>query len=608
MKNGNEGFYDRISAQVAGVAREQKYPNDGTAFGHLIIKECFNKIIDFEYDGSDFDQFIKDHIVDMANDLGNDAIFTNQKNNEILVFQFKYSKEQLLNTDEIKKNKKFIDWILKLSSDELCPNPKLRKVLEEEIYPILKEDNIGSNNFHITFLYIDCDFHEKVKTDIKALHANYSDKDINFEIKFYDYKELEELYIDAEIPENEVELKIVENEYFKKKTTYYDEKETELETVVVSVYANSLKPVMEKNKELMLALNVRYYKGENIINLKIKEEYSKGKKSNFWILNNGISAICEDFELKNNNVLKIKNFQIVNGGQTAKTLTRIVNDLTGNVQILMRLTKIENKTKISKISRSISVASNSQNAISARDLHSGDRIQNKIFEQLDRVGIFYDKKDGEWAATEDKKRYRNPAGKSPLHLKLSNFDLGVAYLSFYMQLPISSAGRHKLVFSDLFYDKIFDMTKNEEEQFYKLILAHRISERVNIIKNDKYGKFEVLWNNYINDVLLSLSALFFYAHELHTLDDKNDLEQKINTLRAVEHINFNDKFSLKLGEDFDLFVLRIIKAAQYLLDVMKQAKKFQGEEWLPKDTNNWLKKDGTYSGIFEGVIKKLKEE
>jgi len=40
---------------------------------------------------------------------------------------------------------------------------------------------------------------------------------------------------------------------------------------------------------------------------------------------------------------------------------------------------------------------------------------------------------------------------------------------------------------------------------------------------------------------------------------------------------------------------------------MKQAKKFQGEEWLPNDTNKWLKKDGSYREIFEVVLRKLKE-
>jgi len=600
-------FYDRIKEQVSELTTNQSYQNDGTAFGHFAIKECFNKIIDFEYDGNDFDQFIKDHIVDMANDLGNDAIFTNQNNNEILVFQFKYSKNQLLNTHEIKKNKKFIDWILQLNGEELKANPKLRKVIDEEINPILTEENLLQNNYYVTFYYIDNDFIGNIKTDIKALYTNYLDKNINFDIKYYNFQELEDLYDDIEIPRNEVELKIAENEYFKKKTTYYDGKETEIETLVTSILANSLKPIIEEKKELILALNVRYYKGENEINTKIKKEYSKGEKSNFWILNNGINGVCEDFELQNDNSLKIKNFQIVNGGQTAKTLTRIVNDLPDNVQILMKLTKIKDKTQISRISMDIAVASNSQNAISARDLHSGDRIQTKIFKHLDEVGIFYDKKDGEWA-TVNKRKYKNPFGKSPMHLKIRNLDLGVAYLSFYLQIPISTVGRHKLVFSELFYDKIFDMTNNEDDQFYKLILAYRISEKVNGIKSEKYSKYEVLWNNYINDVLLSLSALYFFKDELHIFENENDLKTKINTVSAEDFINSDDRYTLSVGDDFDEFVTSIIKGLQYLLDVMKQAKKFQGEEWLPNDTNKWLKKDGTYNGIFDAVIKKLKEE
>jgi len=601
-------FYDRIKEQITELQQKHNYPNDGTAFGHFAIKECFNKIIDFEYDGNDFDQFVKDHIVDMANDLGNDAIFTNQMNNEILVFQFKYSKSQLLNTDEVKKNKSFIDWILKINTNSLTTNHKLQKVIDEEINPILIAENIENNNFSITFYYIDSDFIGNIKIDINALYTNYSDHNINFDVKFYNFKDLEELYDDIEIPKNEVELKIVEGELFTKKSKYYDEKETEIHTLVTSIYANSLKPIIEEKKELILALNVRYYKGVNEINSKIKKEYSKGKKSNFWILNNGINGVCEDFELTNNNILKIKNFQIVNGGQTAKTLTKTINDLPDNIHILMRLTKVKEKTHTSKISMDIAVSSNSQNAISSRDLHSGDRIQNKIFKHLDGVGVFYDKKDGEWATVVDKSKYRNPFGKSPLHLKIKNLDLGVSYLSFFIQLPISTVGRHKLVFSDLYYDTIFDMSKNEDEQFYKLIMSYRIAERVNTIKADKYKNYEILWNNYINDVLLSLSALYFFKDELHKFQNINDLTKTINSIIPTRYIDKQEKYTLKIDVSFDGFIIAEIKALQYLLDVMKQAKNFSGEEWLPNDTNKWLKKDGTYKSIFEAVVKKLKEE
>ena len=182
------------------------------------------------------------------------------------------------------------------------------------------------------------------------------------------------------------------------------------------------------------------------------------------------------------------------------------------------------------------------------------------------------------------------------------------FFTFYLQLPISTVGRHKLVFSDLYYDRIFDTSKNEDDQFYKLILSYRIAERVNDIKSEKYHNYEILWNNYINDVLLSLSALYFYKDKLNIIDSIENLSIELADFVPNGQINSSERYTLNLDSDFDEFVIKEIKALQYLLDVMKQAKKFQGEEWLPNDTNKWLKKDGTYKGIFEAVIKKLKEE
>lgn len=601
-------FYEKIKGQVSEIRNKFNYKDEGTAFGHFVIKECFKKIVDFGFDGLDFDDFVHEHLVDMAYDLGNDVIFTNKEKSHILIFQAKFSPNSLLNTEEIKKNKKFIDWILGLSKEEQKPNHKLKRIIDGEISLVLNQKNIKDKNFAITIFYIDNSFDDKIKTDIKALYNNYFDKEIDLEVKFYDYKELEELYDDIEIPPNEVEMEILNEEHFTKDTTYYDDgSETPLKTMVVTVKANSLKKIIEKHNELIFALNVRYYKGENEINSKIKEEYSKGKKSNFWILNNGINAICEDFEMIGENSLKIKNIQIVNGGQTTKTLTRLVNDLPDEVQILMRLTKITDKTKISKISKNIAIASNSQNAITSRDLHSGERIQRKIFEKLDKVNIFYDKKDGEWT-TVDKKKYRNPNGKNPMHLKIKNTDMGKAYMSFFLQMPISTKGRDKLVFSDIYYDEIFNSKVTESHQFSKLIFAYRLSEKINSLKYDNESKYEILQNNYINDVLLSLASLHFLdKQDRYLKQTPHEIKDKINKKDFQSYTGEANQYGLKQDKDFEPFMMKIIGSLKFLLAVKKEAKKGTGEEWVPKDTNNWLKKDGTYKEILENAISKLKE-
>jgi hypothetical protein len=603
-KGGFMSFYDKIKDEVSNLASLVGYPNDGTAFGHFVLKECFNKIIDFEYDGNDIDGFINSHIVDSSRDLGNDAIFVNQKNNEIMIFQFKYTSSQLLNIDEIKKNKTFLDWLLKINSNNLAPNAKLKRIIDEEIHQVLTDENIKNKNFNITLYYVDNKFEGNIKIDINALYTNYKDRNINFQIKYYDYDELEQLYDDIKIPPNEVQLKVVKNEYFVKKMVYHDNTDTEIETIVTSIVANSLKPIIEEKKELILALNVRYYKGENEINSKIKKEYSKGSRSNFWILNNGINAICEDFKIEDDK-LTIKNFQIVNGGQTTKTLTRIVNELSDDVQILIRLTKIMDISQVSKIAMDIAVASNSQNAIGSRDLHSGDKIQWSIFSKFDNVGIFYDKKDGEWA-TVSKKKYRNPMGNNPMYLKISNVEMGIAYLSFYLQLPISTKGRHKLVFSEVYYDSIFNMHINEDIQFSKLIFAYRISERVNRILSENLNNYEILQNNYVSDVLVSLAGIYFFSNSKAKISSTEKLIVELDKIEVKKYIKENDRYLLDIESNFDDFIIKLINIIQNILDVKKEAKKeYANAEWLVNETSSWLKKDGTYKEIYGKVMEKI---
>jgi hypothetical protein len=65
---------------------------------------------------------------------------------------------------------------------------------------------------------------------------------------------------------------------------------------------------------------------------------------------------------------------------------------------------------------------------------------------------------------------------------------------------------------------------------------------------------------------------------------------------------------LNLDQSFDDFLIKILSSLQYILDTKKSGKKeYIGEEWLPNETINWLKKDGTYKDIYERTIKKLKQ-
>jgi hypothetical protein len=152
------------------------------------------------------------------------------------------------------------------------------------------------------------------------------------------------------------------------------------------------------------------------------------------------------------------------------------------------------------------------------------------------------------------------------------------------------------------------MEANEDAQFYKLIFAYRISERVNRIKTEKFSSYEILQNNYINDVLVALAAIYFFKGELSKIGIIEELSEKLKVLEGQPYLKPTEKYILNIDLSLDDFILEIIKAVQYILDSKKEGKKeYLGEDWLPTETNNWLKKDGTYKEIYEKVIKKLKQ-
>jgi hypothetical protein len=109
----------------------------------------------------------------------------------------------------------------------------------------------------------------------------------------------------------------------------------------------------------------------------------KEKSNNFYFFNNGITMICKKFRhnaLQGENYqLKIEGIQIINGGQTCKTIQQTLNqskqDFSG-VYVLLRLYELADDDQ--DFVRAITYATNSQNPVDLRDLQSNDDIQKKL--------------------------------------------------------------------------------------------------------------------------------------------------------------------------------------------------------------------------------------
>lgn len=137
---------------------------------------------------------------------------------------------------------------------------------------------------------------------------------------------------------------------------------------------------------------------KNIIKT-LKEEPTK-----FFIYNNGLTLVVDDVKTENKNLnkavkLSLKNLQVVNGGQTLRSIyafngesKRGVTTILSRAQILVRILNI---SEDEKLDNKIAEYTNSQNAISVIDLKSLKDEQIKLEQYLSEHKILYVRKSGD---------------------------------------------------------------------------------------------------------------------------------------------------------------------------------------------------------------------
>ena len=181
--------------------------------------------------------------------------------------------------------------------------------------------------------------------------------------------------------------------------------------------------VMSRYKNAILQYNPRNYLGlsKNQVNKEIRNSIVSLKTNDFALLNNGITILADEQEIslttgkKNVGRLTLTNPQIINGGQTAYTLSEIyekdyIKDPTifSGKEVLVRIVvlKKQNSRLIEKrhqFIEAISTSTNQQTVIKPADRNSSNpvlqEIQNMIFKNY---GFLLELKQGEFYNGKDK--------------------------------------------------------------------------------------------------------------------------------------------------------------------------------------------------------------
>ena len=168
--------------------------------------------------------------------------------------------------------------------------------------------------------------------------------------------------------------------------------------------------LMKAHGERLLERNIRRYLGlhGNRVNEGIRTTLYSNSPANFYFFNNGLTLVCSDFSYNalqgSDYQVRVENLQIVNGGQTCMTFLKTLEEMQAKgeqlpteASVMVRIYKLPKDNE--DIVLQITQATNSQNPVDLKDLHSNDEKQRRLETSIHDLGFNYRRKRMEKATS-----------------------------------------------------------------------------------------------------------------------------------------------------------------------------------------------------------------
>lgn len=152
----------------------------------------------------------------------------------------------------------------------------------------------------------------------------------------------------------------------------------------------------EKGKALY-ERNIRYFLGSSRsdVNKSIKSTLLNDPES-FFYLNNGVTAVCDDVELKGKNPnggfrkLKVRGLSIINGAQTVASASEFVDQHPGvNIDAARVLLTLIKAPADGQFGKRVTKARNHQNPVQNNNFASLDENQERLRQEIAYLGFKY---------------------------------------------------------------------------------------------------------------------------------------------------------------------------------------------------------------------------
>ncbi|KEH90375.1 AIPR family protein, partial [Clostridium novyi] len=366
--------------------------------------------------------------------------------------------------------------------------------------------------------------------EIRDIENKYKSVYKNFRFELYGAKELSN-YIDLQ---NDKTINmdfniiydinspsIIENEY------------NNIKSLVCNIKANDLIKIFKLQKsEYLFEQNVRkYLEDRSKVNKNIIDSASSTDSQYFSALNNGVTMICDNYNLRRaggSAILKMKNLQIINGCQTSMALYEADKNgtLKDDTMLLLRV----HQTNDNEIIEKIILATNNQNPINPRDLVSNTTEQidlQKYF--FDIYGVVYQRKRNDFMDLNGNKVNKkdvvsnDKVGQAALAcIKCSpHIALSAKGRVFTKDIDIFSKNKEKIALAFFIHEKVLEYSKNDK--------IKSNSEMVSIMKFGRFHITYLLYKKYSKDVSI----------ELNKKIKCNDINLEQDMLLAICRLNNN---------------------------------------------------------------------
>ncbi len=467
-------MYKKITEEIKEKFYQQNFPNDGQRFVAWYLRNIHLR---------DMNE-CKDDMTDGADDKQIDAIIIDDDKQTIFVIQGKFIGNGSVDAEPLREVLSSWVQLKDLTKLQEIGNIKLKRKLSEVA-------NAFEDDYKVEF--------ELITTGNLTAGAN---KDLaTFQEQLVEFGENDTFSSSITVIDND-EIKRrydfaleKDNPFINHEINLSGSQKMEVEIAGTKVVVATI-PLKECIKMpgikdgTLFQKNVRQSLGlSNRVNKGIKQTIYSEQHKDFFFYHNGITAICNKLELKENS-LKLHGFSVVNGGQSLNTIlscserVKQINDTF----VLFRFYEIPQRNRADNIS----INTNSQSAVKPRDLRSNDkRVLNikRQFEQKHNAGYFITKR-GEFPPAEKDKNY-----------VLDLVDFGKYLISWHSQRPNIAYSETRI------FDKYF-------EQLFKKDYSPDNAQALNFWMQEVNKRWAKNGNNPLglNESLLAMRAYAPYHH------------------------------------------------------------------------------------------------